>query len=157
MTHHERFADSVIEARTHLTDLWTQSVRQDPRIRSDEKLTESELIDHVPLMLDELAALLRSGETPSLHDAREARVHVYLRLRKGYRARDLVRELSLLRLVVLDYLSAVPATQPGMSLSDHAAAARIVNLYLDEEMRYAISAYTESDSASESNHTPPKP
>jgi hypothetical protein len=146
MSRHQHFADSLTDARGQLTELWTTSVRQDPRITSDGRLTESELIDHIPRMIDEVVELLLESATPSINDAREARIHVYLRLRQGYRARDVVRELSLLRLVLLDYLAAVPGQRPGITVEDHAAAMRIINLYLDEELRYAISIYTEADS-----------
>jgi hypothetical protein len=129
-----------------LADLWTTAVRQDHRIRSDDSLDHVELTDEVPNMLEELAGLLARDETPSVVSVHEGRAHVYVRFRQGYRARDLVRELSLLRLVVLDFVAAqAGGPELALGVSDYAEAARVVNLYVDEEMRYAITVYTESD------------
>jgi hypothetical protein len=143
------YGEALASARDTLTDLWTSMVHEDRRILSDQLLTETQLIDHVPRMIDEVAELLRNGETPSIHEAREARVHVYLRHRQGYRGRDLVRELSILRLVVLDYFATVPDERPSLTIREHAEASRIVNLYLDEELRYAVSIFSETNSSAE--------
>jgi hypothetical protein len=141
-----RIAQLLIQNRSYLTDLWGSAVRQDPRIVSDDVLTPGELRNEVPAVIGEMAEALAAGEPPSVTTAREGRVHVYTRYRQGYRARDVVRELSLLRLVVLDYLTAM-ATEPELDLSvgEYAEAARILGLFIDEEMRYAITIYTESE------------
>jgi hypothetical protein len=139
------FASALEPARDALTDQWTAMIREDGRIQSDEALTDNQLVDHVPRMIEEVVELLRTGEAPSITKAREARVHVYLRHRQGYRGRDLVRELSHLRLVLLDYFATLIDHEPALTITDHAAAARIVNLYLDEELRYVVSIYSETN------------
>lgn len=121
------------------------AVRSDEGITSAEDLSEGGLIDHVPCMLEEISDLLRDGRPVVAADIREARVHAYTRFRQGYRARDLVRESSHLRLILLDHLN------DGLSrkvngrppLSSYHEATRAINLYLDEELRYAVSIYTE--------------
>jgi hypothetical protein len=140
------FARSLGESRTYLTELWERSVRNDPRIVSDEGLSTGQLRDAIPIVVGEIADAIAAGEPPTVVSGREARLHVYTRFRQGYRARDVVRELSLLRLVVLDFLAAT-ATAPraDVAIAEFAEAVRIVNLFVDEEMRYAITIYTETD------------
>lgn len=121
---------------------WCIAVRQDPRIDSDETLSLPELIDHIPAILEEICALIRKDETPDVRNVNEARTNVYTRFHQGYKGRDLVRELSVLRITLLDHLMEILLGEPGgLNVEEWYAAATIINLYLDEEMRYAISVF----------------
>lgn len=121
---------------------WTKTVRVDPRIVSDSGLTTPELIDHVPAIVAEICALMRKGETPGVTNTHEARANVYTRVQQGYSGRDLIRELSLLRIVLIDYVMETVSEEPlGITSGDKQGAMRVLNLYLDEEMRYAITVY----------------
>ena len=124
-----------------LTEAWMQQVRDDDRITSDEGLTRHELQDHVPQIIEEICELIKTGDQPGLQNTHEARASVYLRYNQGYRGRDLVRELSLLRLLLFDHLTHLFSINSTLIVEDYATSARIINLYLDEEMRYAISVY----------------
>lgn len=138
-------AELIERSAGELVRRWIAAVRADEGIRSDQDLTEGGLVDHVPVMLEELCALLRSGKEPTVGNVKEARVHAYTRFRQGYRARDLIRESSHLRLILIDHLHAdlLRLPPPLARLGQYLDAARTVNLYLDEEMRYAVSIYTE--------------
>jgi hypothetical protein len=121
---------------------WTNGVRIDPRIVSDSSLTTPELIDHVPAIVAEICALMRKGETPGVTNTHEARANVYTRVQQGYTGRDLVRELSLLRITLIDFVMESATDEPhGITSADRHGAMRVLNLYLDEEMRYAITVY----------------
>ena len=138
-------ADLVQAQNCDIVSEWIEAVRSDPRIHSDEDLTDHGLRDHVPFMIEEICSLLRAGQKPHAANTREARVHVYTRYRQGYRARDLVCEISLLRIMLLDDLAEnMLSTQTG-DLKTYVEAARIINRYMDEELRYAISVYTEAE------------
>jgi RsbT co-antagonist protein rsbRD N-terminal domain len=142
---------NAIEAHLdQLIESWSQTVRDDPRIESDAKLSKPELIDHVPAIIQEICALIRNGETPDVHNSHEARANVYTRFHQGYQGRDLVRELSLLRITLLDYLTAL-ASDESLGIDDKSRhqAATILNLYLDEEMRFAISIYSHPQNGSQ--------
>ena len=120
---------------------WTKTVRVDPRIVSDSGLTTPELIDHVPAIVAEISALMRKGEMPGVTNTHEARANVYTRVQQGYTGRDLVRELSLLRVALIDFVMECADEPLGITPADRHGAIRILNLYLDEEMRYAITVY----------------
>ena len=131
----------LIHTRNHrIVNSWIEAVRNDPRIHSDEDLTDNGLRNHVPFIIEEICQLLREGETPVATNTREGRVHVYTRYRQGYRARDLVCEISVLRIMLLDDLA-----EQTHGLKLYVEAARTINRYIDEELRYAISVYTEAD------------
>ena len=139
-------ADSIMGLSPELVSEWIEAVRTDPRIHSDEDLTDEGLRNHIPFIIEEICQILRAGEHPQAANTREGRVHIYTRYHQGYRARDLVSEISLLRLLLLDNLTeSMLSKQVKGGLRTYTAAARIINTYIDEELRYAISVYTEVD------------
>jgi RsbT co-antagonist protein rsbRD N-terminal domain len=139
------FADLIEKHIEELTTEWVDSVREDPRIHSDDDLSPAGLRDHIPAVLDEVCGLLRSGENPTLVNTREARVHAYLRFCQGYRARELVRELSLLRLTLLDHIGARLLDGPlEANLQGCLDSMRVINRYIDEELSYAVAVYAEA-------------
>src|SRR4029079_19288447 len=99
---HADLAEWIENHKENITADWIGSVRAEPRIQSDADLSEEGLRNHIPAVIAEICDLLRSNQPPAIANTREARVHAYVRFRQGYRARELVRELSLLRLALLD-------------------------------------------------------
>jgi hypothetical protein len=138
-----KFADLIQGHIEELTAAWIDSVRADARIHSDDDLSEDGLRDHIPAVIEEVCSLLRAGEHPNLVNTREARVHAYLRFRQGYRGRELVRELSLLRMTLLNHLAGNVHTEGYVEVT------QVINLYIDEEMAYAVSVYAESKQSGE--------
>lgn len=138
-------ANLIADSTDELVRVWVQAVRSDEGIQSDGDLTEGGLVDHVPVMLEEVSDVLRTGRRPTAENIREARVHAYTRFRQGYRARDLVRESSLLRLILLDHINERLGGEArgAASLAAYHEAARVINQYLDEELCYGVSIYTE--------------
>lgn len=137
-----QIADALENKLDELIETWASAVRDDPRIESDERLSRPELIDNVPAIVEEICQLIRVDKTPDVRNSNEARANVYTRVHQGYKGRDLIRELSLLRITLLDYLTAFSEASPDIDANACHNAATILNLYLDEEMRYAISVYS---------------
>lgn len=135
-------ADAIENNIGRLIEIWTSVVRDDPRNTSDENLSKPELIDHVPAIIEEICGLVRKNEVPDVRSSHEARANVYIRYKQGYKGRDLIRELSLLRIILLDHLKEISEDkEPTVDSEEIHNASKILNLYLDEEMRYAISVY----------------
>ncbi len=142
---HADLADYIETRNEEVTSAWIESVRQEPRIQSDAELSETGLRDHIPSVIAEICDLLRSDESPTVTNTREARVHAYVRFRQGYRGREIVRELSLLRHALLDRIAErLQGGARDLTIDDYLSAARLVNRYIDEEMSYAISVYAEA-------------
>ena len=141
---YSRLANWIEERNEAITWTWVESVRQEPRIQSDAELSDDGLRDHIPAVIAEICELLRTKQPPTLINTREARVHAYVRFRQGYRARELVRELSLLRVTLLDHLGEVLVGGAlNISIENYLAVARMIDLYIDEELSYAVSVYAE--------------
>ena len=51
--------------------------------------------------------------TEGLRNMHEARVHAYTRFRQSYRARDLVREIALLRLTLIEHIQLALRAEPA--------------------------------------------
>lgn len=127
-----------------LVRLWVEAVRKDTGITSVGDLSEGGLVDHIPAVIEEICEVLRTGAAPRLDNTRESRVHAYTRFRQGCRARDLIRESSHLRLILHEHLIRALCFQTADArFGAYHEAARAINLYIDEEMRYAVSIYTE--------------
>ncbi|MEA3115631.1 MAG: hypothetical protein QOG58_5430, partial [Caballeronia sp.] len=89
--------------QTQLTDRWMQLVFGDAEVEHSDDLTYRQLADHVPRIFDEICLVLESQDMDTQehaieHDARE---HGKWRWQQGYRVDELVRELDLLRQVLL--------------------------------------------------------
>jgi hypothetical protein len=137
-------ANLIEQSTTELVRLWVEAVRADTGITSDGDLSEGGLIDHIPGVIDEICEVLRAGEPPRSDNTRESRVHAYTRFRQGYRARDLIRESSHLRLILHEHIiQGLRFQTSDARFGAYHEAARAINLYIDEEMRYAVSIYTE--------------
>jgi hypothetical protein len=137
-------ANWIKERNQAITWTWVETVRQEPRIQSDAELSDDSLHDHIPAVIDEICELLRTNEQPTVSNTREARVHAYVRFRQGYRARELVRELSLLRVTLLNHLGELlRGGALAMTIENYIAVARLIDLYIDEELSYAVSVYAE--------------
>lgn len=124
-----------------IVDKWCQSVRHDSRIESDANLTTPELVDHVPAVIQEICDLIRKSELPDVRNSMEARTNAYVRFQQGYKGRDLIRELSILRITLFDFLME-RASSEGLDVKQYHLAGTIINLYIDEEMRYVVSIYS---------------
>jgi RsbRD-like negative regulator of sigma factor len=145
-------ADLIESNLANIVDRWRQSVRDDPRIESDADLTTPELIDHVPAIIQEICELIRKSETPNVRNSTEARANAYVRFQQGYKGRDLIRELSILRIKLLDVLMPrTPNDAPSLDPQQRHEASTIINLYIDEEMRYVVSIYSKPP-----NNLPPQ-
>ena len=140
----QAIADRLEAGIQEVVARWRSAVRSDQRIRSDSALSQRELTDHVPQIIEEICDLIRSDQEPSISTTDEARANVYIRIRQGYSGPELVWELSLLRMALLGYLAELQSeAQLDINLNRYVRLSGIVNHYIDLELRYAISVYTD--------------
>ncbi len=111
-------AELLDEQKDHLLEKWARRVLGDPRVPSAEPLSRLALYDHFPAIVDRIAATLRTlADHPEelgklVGEASEARDHVRDRAEAGYSVPEVLRELSHLRLAILDVCEdrgAIPA------------------------------------------------
>src|SRR4051794_19533908 len=102
-----READSIIED-------WKAAVYRDQEIASAGNLTKKGLVDHLPALLEAMADCVRTAEGPEVSRkiAEAARVHGLNRWDQGYKLGELLRELGLLRKIVVRHLVAFVRGEP---------------------------------------------
>jgi len=120
-----------------LTLEWVRRVQSDPHMRSDDRLTLTQIVDHVPQMLEELCALLQQESVPDFATVRAASQHGYMRSLEGYSLIDLLRELELLRDCVFNFVADIE-TEHHVNRSDTIRALRTVNHYFGEDIIFVV-------------------
>lgn len=123
-----------------LTLRWVDRVKSDPYVRADNPLTLSQLIDHVPQMLEELCDLLGQDGEPDFKTVRAASSHGYARSIAGYSLTELLRELELLRECVFDFV-AETEQRHGTGRDQTIRALRVVNKYFGEDIIFVVEHY----------------
>jgi RsbT co-antagonist protein rsbRD N-terminal domain len=89
--------------RERITEQWLAAVLEDNKIEASNLLTHKQLVDRLPDLLDELCRFLRTRDAEQLTGAvqEEARSHGHQRWEQGYAIDELLRELHVLRRIVL--------------------------------------------------------
>jgi len=140
-----RIADHIESKIDAIVETWINAVRADPNLKSDDDLSKGGLVDHVPQMITEICQILRDREIAQPANLVEGRVHAFTRFRQGFRARDMVRETSLLRLTLLKRLTDDSSdVLADVEIGEILAANISINRYIDEELRYAMAIFTEA-------------
>lgn len=125
-----------------ITMEWVRRVGSDPYLHSDDGMPLSQIIDHVPQMLEELCSLMTHEEAaePDFRTVRAASSHGYTRSLAGYSLPDLLRELEILRDCVFNFV-AETETEHGVSRSEAMRALRMVNHYFGEDIIFVVENY----------------
>jgi signal transduction histidine kinase len=128
------FGDFVLAHRDQILQSWIAAVDQHPNISTSDNLTYTQLLDHLPELCTELAALLKQ---PNARDIKreakqDARAHGWKRWRQGYKLEELIREICLIRRNFNDtWLKAFAATNVPFDVDAQNAARRVVECFFD--------------------------
>ena len=127
-----RLAALLRDRRDELSRRWTERVLRDPQLGSSRELSEPELEDDIPEIIDEIVRVLdaaqaseASGRDLGASDA--AKRHAQLRLARSFSLAETVREFSHFRAALVDLCNAA-----GKPLEGEAAA--LVHATIDENM-----------------------
>jgi len=139
-------ADFLHQQRDSITAEWMKRVRQDRKIPSADDLPREELLDHLPTILDSLLEGLRHAATERKKTSEKSQTHGKLRWRQNYRLDEVLREITTLRHVLMEYLLAfqresnlLPDLQP--------LAFSTVNDALDAVVRNSTTGFVEKQQA----------
>ncbi|HEX8475227.1 MAG TPA: RsbRD N-terminal domain-containing protein [Pyrinomonadaceae bacterium] len=123
---------------------WTEKVTSDRRVRSDSQLSYIQLIDHIPQIVEELQAALATNGDASRRMLQEGRNHGRQRWSQGYELKEVVRELTLLRLTLMEFIDTYRGALTLHSPEDIAQSYLKINGFLDEELYRTVEAYLEA-------------
>jgi signal transduction histidine kinase len=94
-------ADYLYGRREEITAAWLSAIRSNPQIPTAHELTRKQLADHLPRLYEELCDYLKRAPEAAEETVGSARKHGEHRWNNGYRIDELVREISVLRRIVL--------------------------------------------------------
>ena len=129
---------------------WTEKVTSDRRINSDARLSYLQLVDHVPQIVEELqdALAAANGEHPMLTQGRE---HGRQRWRQGYELKEVVRELTLLRATLVEFIEHYRGALPPRPPEELTRSFHRINVFIDDEIYRTVEAYLDASRSPESN------
>jgi signal transduction histidine kinase len=98
-----RLAEYLESQRKAITQQWLDAVRADPQADASNLLTHQQLLDRLPHLFGELCRFLLGRDAGEVSGSAkdDAREHGALRWEQGYRIEELLRELHLLRRILL--------------------------------------------------------
>src|SRR5262249_25518564 len=105
-------ARSLDAAKETIMERWLEAVRRDG-LPSAQKLAEPRLRDHLPDLLTRVVEAVADSKTPRVEA--EGQEHGRQRFGTGYEIAEVVRELALLRDVLLDQVEEFAGGAPGLT------------------------------------------
>lgn len=129
---------------------WTERVTTDRRVKSDSRLSYVQLIDHIPQIVEELECALASHQAND-HMLVEGREHGRQRWRQGYQLKEVVRELTLLRVTLIEFLERFRGALPSASPDEVTRSFHKINLFMDDEIYRTVEAYLDASVNPQSN------
>ncbi|MGH9944187.1 MAG: RsbRD N-terminal domain-containing protein [Pyrinomonadaceae bacterium] len=129
--------DAMRASIDDITLEWVRRVKADPYISSDDRLSLTQIVDHIPQMLEELCDLLGQENEPDFETIRASSQHGYLRSAEGYSLLDLLRELELLRDCVFNFVAETEIAR-NVSRAETIRALRTVNNYFGEDILFVV-------------------
>jgi signal transduction histidine kinase len=140
------FADFVLAHREQILQSWIATVDQHPSISTSDNLTYTQLLDHLPELCTELAALLKEPDAQQIkrETRQDARAHGWKRWRQGYKLEELIREICLIRRAFIDtWLKAFAASDERFDLGAQNSARRVVECFFDNVIIEATIQFVE--------------
>ena len=136
----------VLSHREDVLQSWIAAVEREPKISASDNLTYTQLLDHLPELCSELAALLNEPDAVSvkIEAKRDAKAHGWKRWRQGYRLDELIRELCLVRHDFIDrWLPAFAAINEHFDSESQNSARRVVERFFDNVIIEATLQFVE--------------
>lgn len=122
---------------------WTEKVLSDKRVCSDAQLTYAQLLDHIPQIVEELGLAL-ANEQQEARMLKEGWQHGRQRWRQGYDLKEVVRELTLLRATVMEFIASYSGAMRPQSAQQLSTSFHRINSFMDEELYKTVEAYLEA-------------
>jgi len=140
------FADFVHAQQEQILHSWIAAVDRHPNISTSDNLTYTQLLDHLPELCAELAALLKQPNAQEIkREARQdARAHGWKRWRQGYKLEELIREICLIRRDFIDtWFKAFANTNAHFDIDAQNSARRVVESFFDNVIIEATVQFVE--------------
>lgn len=144
--HFAGLGEFVLSHREEVLQSWIAAVEREPKISASNNLTYTQLLDHLPELCTELAALLNQPDAVSvkIEAKRDAKAHGWKRWRQGYKLDELIRELCLVRRDFVDrWIPAFAAANEHFDTESQNGARRVVECFFDNVVIEATLQFVE--------------
>lgn len=129
---------------------WTEKVTADRRVKSDEGLSYLQLVDHIPQIVEELHEALGAGNGEPIV-LTKGREHGRQRWRQGYELKEVVRELTLLRATLVEFIELYRGALPPRPPEELTRSFHRINIFMDDEIYRTVEAFLDASKNPESN------
>jgi hypothetical protein len=129
--------------RETIVRTWTEKVAADRRVSSDERLSYLQLVDHIPQIVEELHDALADARPEPLPLC-EGREHGRQRWRQGYELKEVVRELTLLRVTLVEFIELYRGALPVRTPDELTRSFHRINIFMDDEIYRTVEAYLDA-------------
>ena len=104
-------------------------------------------------MVDEKGDFVTQDETGELPpvDEVEGRAHGRQRWRQGYELKEVVRELTLLRITLVEFLDRYRGALPARAPEDLTRSFHRINIFMDDEIYKTVEAYLDASHNPQAN------
>ena len=149
----DNLADLLVAHKEAILRLWASRVRSDAHIPQTDELSESRLRDHLPVILDEIAEILHHNADPERAGRSVARsgttlAHAHQRFDDDYDLKATLRELAVLRVVIIEYCDSQRLVlQVDASVTLHAAIDQVMATSALEMERLRMTSLREKSNA----------
>jgi len=140
------FSNYLLSHRDEITAEWVGAVQQGLGVSSPGYSGDTELIDHLPDLFKNLAAVLKAPQ--SRHDrsevSRTARSHGRYRWRQGYKLEQVIREASIIRRILVGtWVSGFARQTPAFVDETRSAAEELIHEAVDDIVADSAEQYME--------------
>jgi signal transduction histidine kinase/CheY-like chemotaxis protein len=132
------FAGQLHTSKEALMHRWLDAVRQAP-VPSAQDLPEPQLRDHLPDLLDEIIRAIAGKPTPTVEEG--GREHGQQRWGSGYDIDEVLRELGVLRQLLLDEIEAYATAPDGLCPTELMEAVRRLDSVIDRSSQAGVAQY----------------
>jgi signal transduction histidine kinase len=138
-----KLADSICKQQVVIVEKWLNRVVQDESIPVSDRLTRRQIEDHIPELLERLAALLASPGDAREKDGADAlaQSHGACRWQQGYDLAEFLRELAQFRAVLIQHIFDFEIEQVTPSTGARARAVDCLHLLLDSVISGSIKQF----------------
>lgn len=138
-----QLADYLCKHQAGILAEWLERVQSDQQIPATERITPLQLRDHLPELLEELAALIvKPGNLLAASQAdATARVHGTCRWQQGYDLAEVLKELAQFRTVLMHHLHEFELKEPGFIGKAKSVALSRLHHLLDDLIASSVNEF----------------
>ena len=134
----------LTDRRSRIVSEWMTAVLSDPAVPAADRLTVVQLKDHIPLVLDDLSRTLEDAFNQEVKERAKwrAATHGQVRWEQRFDISQLVRELSALRIVLINHLAEFQDDRiPNFNGESGLFAMVVLHSFVDQLLRISVEQF----------------